>query len=114
MTFILLINVKMPTIVGILTFINMTNATSERFKARHFLICRYFIVYEQLKFRAQLRSMKKNYNLGVWFGPENPELLVEISSAVADNSPGQDSWDLFLFVCLFDLILYVLSTIFQL
>ena len=30
--FILLINVKMPTIVGILTFISMINATSERLK----------------------------------------------------------------------------------
>ena len=28
--FILLINVKMPTIVGILTFVSMINATSER------------------------------------------------------------------------------------
>ena len=53
MKFILLINVKMPTIVGILTFISMINTTSERLKARNF-ICRYFSVYEQLKFRAQL------------------------------------------------------------
>ena len=30
MKFILLINDKMPTIVGILTFISMINATSER------------------------------------------------------------------------------------
>ena len=30
--FILLINVKMPTIVGILTFISMIDATSERLK----------------------------------------------------------------------------------
>ena len=52
--FILLINVKMPTIVGILTFISMINTTSERLKARIFLICRYFSFYEQLKFRAQL------------------------------------------------------------
>ena len=51
--FILLINVKMPTIVGILTFISMIN-TSERLKARNFFICRYFSFYEQLKFRAQL------------------------------------------------------------
>ena len=36
--FILLINVKMPTIVGILTFISMINTTSERLKARHFFI----------------------------------------------------------------------------
>ena len=39
--FILLINVKMPTIVGILTFISRIN-TSERFKARNFFICQYF------------------------------------------------------------------------
>ena len=51
---ILLINVKMPTIVGILTFISMINTTSERFKAGNFFICRYFRFYEQLKFRAKL------------------------------------------------------------
>ena len=51
---ILLINVKMPTIVGILTFISMINTTSERLKARYFFICRYFSFYEQLKFCAQL------------------------------------------------------------
>ena len=52
--FILLINVKMPTIVGILTFISMINTSSERLKARNFFICQYFSVYEQLKFCAQL------------------------------------------------------------
>ena len=31
--FIMLINVKMPTIVGILTFISMINTTSENLKA---------------------------------------------------------------------------------
>ena len=51
---ILLINVKMPTIVGILTFISMINTTSERHKGGNFFICRYFSVYEQLKFHAQL------------------------------------------------------------
>ena len=45
---ILLINVKMPTIVGIITFISMINTTSERFTARNFFICRYFSFYEQL------------------------------------------------------------------
>ena len=50
--FILLINVKMPTIVGILTFISMINTTSERLKARRFFICRYFRFYEQVKFRV--------------------------------------------------------------
>ena len=52
--FILLMNVKMPTIVGILTFISMINTTSERLKARNFFICQYFSFYEQLKFLAQL------------------------------------------------------------
>ena len=45
---------KMPTIVGIFTFISMVNVTSERLKARNFFIYRYFSFYEQLKFRAQL------------------------------------------------------------
>ena len=49
----LLINVKMPTIVGILTFISVINITSERLKEGHFFSCRYFSFYEQLN-RAQL------------------------------------------------------------
>ena len=35
MDFILLINIKMPTIVGILTFISMKNTTSESLYARN-------------------------------------------------------------------------------
>ena len=54
MKFILLINVKMPTVVGILTFISVINTTSERLKARNFFICWYFSFYEQLKFHAQM------------------------------------------------------------
>ena len=43
-----------------LTFISTTNTASERLKARHFFICRYFNLYEPLKFRVQLEmSMKK-------------------------------------------------------
>ena len=49
-----LINVKMPTIVGILTFISMIKTTSERPTARHSFIRLYFCFYEQLKFPAQL------------------------------------------------------------
>ena len=52
--FILLINVKMPTTVGILTFIGRINTTFERLKARNFFICQYFSFYGQLKFLAQL------------------------------------------------------------
>ena len=63
--FILLINVKMPTIVGILTFISRINTTSERLKARNFFICRYFSFYDKLKFRTQLSwAWKMFYNLG--------------------------------------------------
>ena len=54
--FILLINVKMPTLVGILTFISMINTAYESLKARNFFICRYFSFYEQLKVRAQLST----------------------------------------------------------
>ena len=44
MKFILRTNVKMTTIVGILTFIRRINATLESFKAKAFSI----LVYEQL------------------------------------------------------------------
>ena len=50
----MLINVKMPTIVGILTFISMINTKSERLKAINLLICRYFRFYEQDSFCVQL------------------------------------------------------------
>ena len=52
--FILLINVKMPTIVGILAFISKINTQSERLKARNFFTFWYFSFYEQLRFCAQL------------------------------------------------------------
>ena len=52
--FIMLINIKMPTIVGILTFISMINTISQKLIAINFFICRYFSFYVQYKFRAQL------------------------------------------------------------
>ena len=52
--FIIPINVKMPTIIGILTFISMLNATSCCLKARKSGIFKQFSFYEQLKFHAQL------------------------------------------------------------
>ena len=62
--FILLINVKMPTIVGILKFISMINTTSERLKSKHIYICWYYSFYEHLKFYSQLSwARKKFYNL---------------------------------------------------
>ena len=83
MKYILLINVKIPTIVVILTFISMINTTSERHKARNFLICRSFSVYEHLKFHAQL-SIKKIFTSGPG---ENLICMIKI--------------------CLFELMLYI-------
>ena len=52
--FILLINVKMPTIVGILTFISRIITTSESLKARKLSVFQQFSSYAQLKVYAQL------------------------------------------------------------
>ena len=54
LNFILLINVKMPTIVGILTLISMINTTSESLKERKVDLFFSILGYEKLKFRAQL------------------------------------------------------------
>ena len=80
MKFILLINVKMPTVVGILTFISMIHTTSERLKARNFFICCYFSFYEQLKFRAKLSwAWKKFYNLGARYPSYvNPSWIIQL------------------------------------
>ena len=54
MKFFLLINVKMPTIVGILTFMSRKKSilgSSETTKAEFFL---YYYTYEHLKYHAQL------------------------------------------------------------
>ena len=52
MYFIMLINVKMSTIVGILTFISMINTISESLKRKSLFSS--ILVFEQLKFQSQL------------------------------------------------------------
>ena len=47
-------NIKMPTIVGILTFISMINTTSKSLKARKGFIFQHLSFYEHLKFHTQL------------------------------------------------------------
>ena len=59
--FNLLMNVEMPTIVGISTFISMLNTTPVRLRTRKLFNCRYFSFYEQLKVRAQLSFMTTVY-----------------------------------------------------
>ena len=46
----MLINVKMPTIVDILTFMSIINATFEILKARKAFFFQHFGFYEQLEF----------------------------------------------------------------
>ena len=52
--FILLINVKMPTTVGILTFMSRINYWFLNIEPEFSTIFYYFNIYEQLKFHAQL------------------------------------------------------------
>ena len=54
MNFIMVINVKMPTIVGILIFMSMINTTFEHLKAMKVFIFKHFRFYDNLKFYAQL------------------------------------------------------------
>ena len=62
--FIMLVNIKMSTIVGILKFISMINTTSENLKVWKVSSLKHYRFYEQLKFHAQL-SMKKVNNT-IW------------------------------------------------
>ena len=52
--FIMLINFKIPTCVGILKFISMINTTSDGLKATKVLIFQHLSFYEQLELHAQL------------------------------------------------------------
>ena len=54
--FILLINVKMPTIVGILTFISRINYQILRYEPEFSTNFDNFNIYEQLKFHAELEK----------------------------------------------------------
>ena len=72
MKYILLINVKMPTFVGILTFISRINTTYVSFRARndHIFWYFYFYIYQQLIFHARLRNLRTG-----------PEVIRKISSS---------------------------------
>ena len=53
--FIMLINVKMPTIVGIFTIMSMVTTASESLKTRNGFTFQYCYFFEQFKLYAQLR-----------------------------------------------------------
>ena len=91
--FILLINVKMPTIVGILTLISMINTTSDGLKARNLFIRLYFCFYEQLKFCAQLSwAWKRFYNLRASFAMEANTMSPDQTAPHWGNSNDYSQW----------------------
>ena len=57
MKIIMLIKIKMPTMVGILTFMSMKNTTSVSLKVRTVFIFHDSNFNEQLKFDAQLKDI---------------------------------------------------------
>ena len=59
--FFLLINVKMPTIVGILTFMSRKNSIIGLLEPGKSWISWYFYIYEHLKFHAQLSWAWKTF-----------------------------------------------------
>ena len=61
MKLILLINTKMPTIVGIITFISRMNKMSESFKARNTFIFQHFSFYKQFNFMLSLVEHEKSF-----------------------------------------------------
>ena len=63
MNFFLLINVKVSTIVGILTLMSRVNNQLYYMKQENSFDSDYFNIYVLLKFHTQL-SIKKFYNLG--------------------------------------------------
>ena len=69
MTFSLLINVKMPTSFGILTFMSRKNSNLGVYEPEQCCISWYFYIYEHIKFHAQLSwAWRKFINLGPWSG----------------------------------------------
>ena len=91
--FILLINVKMPTIVGILTVISMINTTSERLKARNFFTFQYFSFYEHLKFCAQWGWAWKFF-ITSWPESDNGTIRVhhESEGGIENSVPRITNW----------------------
>ena len=57
----MLIDVKIPTTVGILTFISMINTTLNSLKARQVFIFQHFSFYKRLKFHVQLSRISKMF-----------------------------------------------------
>ena len=71
MKFFLLINVEIPTIVGISTFVSRKNSNQDSSEPEKYLISWYFYTYKHLKFVSQLSWAWKSFIIlgpGVVFG----------------------------------------------
>ena len=82
MKFFILINVKMPTVVGFLTFMSRKNSILGLCESEKSLVSWYFYAYEHLKFHAQLS----------WAWKKVLEPRVLILDLVAFSNEVTDSW----------------------
>ena len=90
MKFFPLLNVKMPTIVGILTCISWKNNILGLTAPEKSRISWYFYTYEYLEFHAQLSwAWKKFYNLGAWVCTVCSGLSVSASTECLTLPPRQ-------------------------
>ena len=61
-----LINVKMPTIVGIFTLMSRINTTCVYLKQENVVVFQFFIFWKRMKFYAQRRCACKKFS-NLWF-----------------------------------------------
>ena len=95
MKFSPLINVKMPTIVGILTFMTGKNSILGISEPKNSRISWYLSTYEHLKFHAQLSwARKKFYNLGPCSMQVNSSRIsfYQAEPYFKGPSPGMNGW----------------------
>ena len=72
----MLINVKMPTIVGILTFIRMINTAFESLKARKVFILQHFFLMSSQNFMLSIVEHEKSL---ITSGQGSPSITVILS-----------------------------------
>ena len=65
MKFIMLINVKMPIMAGILTFISRINTTSESSETRKIIMFQHFSFYQELQISCSFLTAGPVQSLGI-------------------------------------------------
>ena len=91
MKILLLKNVKMPTFVGILTFMSGKNSILGLSEPKKAECSWYFYTYEHLKFHAPLSwAWIKFYNLGAWLHYHISEVSAEVTTLKKEKAGLQD------------------------